>query len=62
MMIEEKPGPDMGLRRVVRANLLAVLFEVLVWSSPCRSRVRFPPNREKIPMLVGNSFRVHCLT
>src|SRR3954469_12638971 len=30
MMINEKPAPDMGLRRVVRANLLTVLFEVLV--------------------------------
>jgi hypothetical protein len=30
MMIEEKTVPDAGLRRVVRANVLAVVFEVVV--------------------------------
>lgn len=30
MMIDEKPGPDMGLRRVIRANVLTVVFEVVV--------------------------------
>jgi hypothetical protein len=30
MMIDEKPGPDMGLRRVIRANALTVVFEVVV--------------------------------
>jgi hypothetical protein len=30
MMIEEKPAPDVGLRRVVRANVMAVVFEVVV--------------------------------
>jgi hypothetical protein len=30
MMIDEKPSPDMGLRRVVHANVLAVVFEVVV--------------------------------
>ncbi|SFW91196.1 VC0807 family protein [Amycolatopsis australiensis] len=29
-MIEAKTGPDAGLRRVVRANVLAVVFEVVV--------------------------------
>ncbi|MDT8913253.1 VC0807 family protein [Amycolatopsis sp. PS_44_ISF1] len=29
-MIDEKPAPDAGLRRVVRANVLAVVFEALV--------------------------------
>ncbi|QYN32064.1 hypothetical protein K1T35_25955 [Pseudonocardia sp. DSM 110487] len=30
MRIDEKPVPDAGLRRVVRANLMAVVFEVIV--------------------------------
>ena len=30
MMIEEKTEPDAGLRRVVRANVLTVVFEVVV--------------------------------
>ncbi|MEV6646367.1 VC0807 family protein [Amycolatopsis sp. NPDC051371] len=30
MMIDEKPAPDAGLRRVVRANVLNVVFEVIV--------------------------------
>ena len=30
MMIDERPAPDLGLRRVVRANVLAVVFEVIV--------------------------------
>jgi hypothetical protein len=30
MMIEEKPAPDVGLRRVVRANVMTVVFEVVV--------------------------------
>ncbi|WP_328608833.1 hypothetical protein OG943_06850 [Amycolatopsis sp. NBC_00345] len=30
MMIDEKPVADAGLRRVVRANVLAVVFEVVV--------------------------------
>jgi hypothetical protein len=34
MMLEEKPvttsGPDLGLRRVIRANVLTVVFEVVV--------------------------------
>jgi hypothetical protein len=30
MMIEEKTVPDAGLRRVVRANVMAVVFEVVV--------------------------------
>jgi hypothetical protein len=30
MMIDEKPAPDAGLRRLVRANVLTVVFEVLV--------------------------------
>ena len=30
MMIDEKPAPDAGLRRVVRANVVAVVFEVVV--------------------------------
>jgi hypothetical protein len=30
MMTDQKSGPDMGLRRVVRANLLTVVFEVVV--------------------------------
>ncbi|KAA9166327.1 hypothetical protein FPZ12_001820 [Amycolatopsis acidicola] len=30
MMIDEKPVPDAGLRRVVRANVLTVVFEVVV--------------------------------
>ncbi|OXM61769.1 VC0807 family protein [Amycolatopsis vastitatis] len=30
MMIEAKTGPDAGLRRLVRANVLTVLFEVVV--------------------------------
>jgi hypothetical protein len=30
MMIEEKTAPDAGLRRVVRANVLTVVFEVVV--------------------------------
>src|SRR3954452_15309594 len=30
MMIEAKTGPDAGLRRVVRANVLTVVFEVVV--------------------------------
>lgn len=29
-MIDEKPAPDAGLRRLVRANVLTVVFEVLV--------------------------------
>jgi hypothetical protein len=30
MMIDEKVAPDMGLRRVVRANVMTVVFEVVV--------------------------------
>ncbi|GLY78543.1 hypothetical protein Airi01_068100 [Actinoallomurus iriomotensis] len=30
MMIDERPAPDMGLRRVIRANVMTVLFEVVV--------------------------------
>jgi hypothetical protein len=30
MMIDEKPVPDVGLRRVIRANVMTVLFEVVV--------------------------------
>jgi hypothetical protein len=30
MMIDEKPMPDAGLRRVIRANVMTVLFEVVV--------------------------------
>ncbi|MFB9834757.1 VC0807 family protein [Actinoallomurus acaciae] len=30
MMIDEKIAPDMGLRRVVRANVMTVVFEVVV--------------------------------
>jgi asparagine N-glycosylation enzyme membrane subunit Stt3 len=30
MRIDEKPVPDAGLRRVVRANLMTVVFEVIV--------------------------------
>lgn len=30
MMIDERSGPDAGLRRVVRANVLTVVFEVVV--------------------------------
>jgi hypothetical protein len=30
MMIDEKPATDVGLRRVVRANVLTVVFEVVV--------------------------------
>jgi hypothetical protein len=30
MMIEAKTGPDAGLRRLVRANLLSVVFEIVV--------------------------------
>jgi hypothetical protein len=30
MMIDEKPAPDAGLRRLVRANVLTVVFEVVV--------------------------------
>lgn len=30
MMIEEKPAPDMGLRRLIRANVMLVVFEVIV--------------------------------
>jgi hypothetical protein len=30
MMIDAKPAPDMGLRRLIRANVLTVVFEVLV--------------------------------
>lgn len=30
MMIEAKTGPDAGLRRLVRANVLAVVFEVVL--------------------------------
>jgi hypothetical protein len=30
MMIDEKPAPDAGLRRVIRANVMTVLFEVVV--------------------------------
>ncbi|HEY3708070.1 MAG TPA: VC0807 family protein [Amycolatopsis sp.] len=30
MMIDEKPAADAGLRRVVRANVIAVVFEVVV--------------------------------
>jgi hypothetical protein len=30
MAIDEKPAPDAGLRRLVRANILTVLFEVVV--------------------------------
>jgi hypothetical protein len=30
MMIDEKPVPDVGLRRVIRANVMAVVFEVVV--------------------------------
>jgi hypothetical protein len=30
MMIDETSGPDLGLRRVVRANALTVVFEVVV--------------------------------
>ena len=30
MMIDEKPVPDEGLRRLVRANVLTVVFEVVV--------------------------------
>ncbi|GLY90818.1 VC0807 family protein [Actinoallomurus iriomotensis] len=29
-MIDERPAPDMGLRRVIRANVMTVLFEVVV--------------------------------
>jgi hypothetical protein len=29
-MIDAKPAPDMGLRRLIRANVLTVVFEVLV--------------------------------
>lgn len=30
MMTGEKPAPDAGLRRVVRANVITVVFEVIV--------------------------------
>ena len=30
MMIDQKPAPDAGLRRVIRANVLTVVFEVVV--------------------------------
>ncbi|GAA4621220.1 hypothetical protein GCM10023196_008250 [Actinoallomurus vinaceus] len=30
MMIDEKPAPDAGLRRVIRDNVMTVLFEVVV--------------------------------
>jgi hypothetical protein len=30
MMIDAKPAPDMGLRRLIRANVLTVVFEVVV--------------------------------
>jgi hypothetical protein len=30
MMIDERPGPDVGLRRVIRANVMTVVFEVVV--------------------------------
>ncbi|MEV0403436.1 VC0807 family protein [Actinoallomurus sp. NPDC050550] len=30
MMIDEKPAPDVGLRRVIRANVLTVVFEVVM--------------------------------
>jgi len=30
MMIDEKPVPDVGLRRVIRANVMTVVFEVVV--------------------------------
>jgi hypothetical protein len=30
MMIDQKPAPDAGLRRVIRANAMAVVFEVVV--------------------------------
>ncbi|RJQ71960.1 hypothetical protein D5S17_26630 [Pseudonocardiaceae bacterium YIM PH 21723] len=30
MKLDEKTGPDMGLRRVVRANVLKIVFEVIV--------------------------------
>jgi hypothetical protein len=30
MMIDEKPAPDVGLRRVIRANVMTVVFEVVV--------------------------------
>lgn len=30
MMIDEKPAPDAGLRRLIRANVLNVVFEVIV--------------------------------
>jgi hypothetical protein len=30
MMVDAKPAPDMGLRRLIRANVLTVVFEVLV--------------------------------
>jgi hypothetical protein len=30
MMIDEKPLPDVGLRRVIRANVMTVVFEVVV--------------------------------
>lgn len=29
-MIDEKPAPDVGLRRVIRANVLTVVFEVVM--------------------------------
>ncbi len=30
MMIDEKPGPDAGLRRLLRTNVLTIVFEVAV--------------------------------
>ena len=30
MMIDEKPVPGVGLRRVIRANVMTVVFEVVV--------------------------------
>jgi hypothetical protein len=30
MMIDERPAPDAGLRRLIRANVLTVVFEVVV--------------------------------